>query len=88
MKEVRVFNPKITLNFQYRVLEKNLKANIKTNRFFFKSASTTLSPLLSTKKATQQPNDHFSWPNLPIFVIYNWNQAAFSWPQRTESLGL
>lgn len=74
-------NSKITLNFQYRTLEKNLKANIKTN--INDPFSYTL-----YKKATQPPNDHFSWPNFPIFVIYNWEQTAFSWLQRTGSLGL
>lgn len=53
-KESRVFTPKIILNLQYRMLEKNLKANIKTDCFFFFFwVSMVTSPLPSTKK---QPN--------------------------------
>lgn len=37
------------------------------------------------KKATQPSNDHFSWLNFSICVIYNWKQTAFSWLHRTVS---
>ena len=83
-----VFKPKIILNFQYRLLEK--KKKLKANRiadFFFYCAPMVLSPLPSEKNQPNPQNDHFSWPNFPIFVIYNWKQTAFSWLQGTGSSG-
>ena len=67
--------------------KKKLKANRIADFFFFYCAPMVLSPLPSEKNQPNPQNDHFSWPNFPIFVIYNWKQTAFSWLQGTGSSG-